>query len=127
MCSVLTNLATSLEFQPTRCATTPFHFGRTRNVFVASRIILLGSTAESSATSGYVVATEHFGQSEAWASRNVERAKKKPSFGSSSGLFDAACNMNLFSIVNSIFSYFKLFFHFILAIIPCMEISLIFV
>ena len=76
MCSVVTNLVTSLEFEPVRCATTLFHFGPTRNVYVANRIILFNSTAESSGTSGYVVATERSGQSEAWASRNVERARK---------------------------------------------------
>ena len=85
MCSVVTNLVTSLEFQPTRCATTLFHLGRTRNGYVATRIILFISTAESSATSGYVVAPERSGQSEAWASRNVERAKKKLSFVPNSG------------------------------------------
>ena len=77
MCSVVTNAVTSLEFQPIRCATTLFHFGRTGNVYVATRIILLSSTAEGSATGGYVAATERSGQSEAWASRNVERARKK--------------------------------------------------
>ena len=75
MCSVVTNLVTSLEVQPIRCATTLFHSGRTRSVYVATRIILLSSTAEGSATSGYVAATERSGQSEAWASRNVERAR----------------------------------------------------
>ena len=75
MCSVVTNLVTSLEFQPIHCATTLFHFGRTRNVYVATRIILLSSTAEGSTTSGYVAATERSGQSEAWAGRNVEWAK----------------------------------------------------
>ena len=76
MCSVVTNLVTSLEFQPIRCATTLFHFGRTRNVYVATRIILLSRTAEGSATSGYVAATEQSGQSrEAWAGRNVEQAR----------------------------------------------------
>ena len=75
MCSVVTNLVTSVEFLPTRCATTLFHFGRPRDVYVATRIILLSSTAEGSATSGYVAAMEHSGQSEAWASRNVERAR----------------------------------------------------
>ena len=79
MCSVVTNLVTSLKFQPIRCATTLFHFGRTRNVCMATRIILLSSTAESSATSGYVVAPERSGQIEELASRNVERARKKPS------------------------------------------------
>ena len=53
-----------------------FHLGRTRNVYVTTRIILLSSTAESSATSDYVAATERSGQSEAWAGRNVERARK---------------------------------------------------
>ena len=65
MCSVVTNLVTSLEFQPIRYATMLFHYGRTRNVYVATRIILLSSTAESRATGGYVVATERSGQSEA--------------------------------------------------------------
>ena len=79
MCSVVTNLVTSLDFQPIRCAITVFHFGRTRNGYVATRFILLSSTAESSATSGYV-APERSGQSEARAGRNVERTKEKPSF-----------------------------------------------
>ena len=65
----------SLEFQPIRCATTLFHFGRTRNVYVATRIILFSSTAEGSATSGYVAATERSDQSEAWAGRDVEQAR----------------------------------------------------
>ena len=75
MCSVVTNLVTSLEFQAIRCATTLFDFGRPRDVYVANRIILLSSTAEGSATSGYVAATEYSGQSDAWAGRNVERAR----------------------------------------------------
>ena len=76
MCSVVTILVTSVKVQPIHCATTLFRFGRTRNVYVATRIIF-SSTAESSATSGYVVATERSGQSEAWAGKNVERARKK--------------------------------------------------
>ena len=52
-----------------------FHFGRTRDVYVVTRIILLSSTAEGSATTGYVAATERSGQSEAGAGRNVERAR----------------------------------------------------
>ena len=75
MCSVVTNLVTSLEFQPIRCATTLFHFGRPRDVYVATRIIPLSSTAEGSATSGYVAATERSSQSEPWAGRNVKRAR----------------------------------------------------
>ena len=91
MCSVVTNLVTSLEFQPIRCATALFHFGRTWNVYVATRIILVSSTAESSAKSGYVVATERSGQSEAWAGRNVERARKRPSSFPTVDLIDPAC------------------------------------
>ena len=77
---VATDVVTSQNFQPGRCAFLLFQFGGTRNVYVTIRIILFSSTAESSATSGYVVATERSGQSEAWASKNVERARKKPSF-----------------------------------------------
>ena len=55
---VATDLVMSQNFQPFRCAFTLFHFGRTGDVYVATGIILLSSTAESSATSGYVVATE---------------------------------------------------------------------
>ena len=65
MCSVVTNLVTLLEFQPIRCATTLFDFGRMRNVHVAIRIILLSSTVEGSPTSGYVAATERSVQREA--------------------------------------------------------------
>ena len=53
-----------------------FHFGRTLDVYVATRKILLNSTADGSATSGYRAATERSGQSEAWAGWNVERARK---------------------------------------------------
>ena len=55
-------------------------FGRRRNVYVATTFILLSSTAESSATSGYVAAPEHFLQNEEPACINEERTKKKPSF-----------------------------------------------
>ena len=75
MCSVVNNLVTSLEVQPIRCATTLFHFGRTRDVYVATRINLLSSTTEGGDTSGYVAATERSGQSEARAGRNVELAR----------------------------------------------------
>ena len=54
---VATDLVTSQNFQPIRCAIRLRHFGQTRAVYVATRIILLSSTAEGSATSGYVVAT----------------------------------------------------------------------
>ena len=54
---VATDLVTSQNFQPIRSAIRLRHFGQTRGVYVATRIILLSSTAEGSATSGYVVAT----------------------------------------------------------------------
>ena len=85
MSSVVTNLVTSLEFQPIRWATMLLHFGRTRNGYVDTRFILPSSTAENSATSGCVVAPERLGQSQAWAGRNVERTRKKPSFVPNSG------------------------------------------
>ena len=55
-------------------------FGRTRNVYVVTRFILLSSTAESSATGGYVAVPEHFLQNEEPACINEERTRKKPSF-----------------------------------------------
>ena len=73
---VATDLVTSQNFQPIRCAFALFHFGRTRDVYVATRIILLSSTAESSATSGYVAVPKHFLQNEEPACINEERSKK---------------------------------------------------
>ena len=85
MCFIVTSLVTSVEFQPILCATILCHFGRTRNGYVATGFILLSSTAESSATSGYVVDPERSGQREASAGKNLERTKKKPNFVPSSG------------------------------------------
>ena len=90
-CSVATNLVTSLELQPICCATTLCNFGQTRKGYVATHFHLLSSTAESSATSGYVVSPERFGQNEEQDSRNDKRARKKPSFVPSSGF--NRCNM----------------------------------
>ena len=77
---VATDLVTSQNFQPIRCAFMLCEFGRTRNVYMATRFILLNSTAESSATSGYVAVPEHFLQNDEPSVNNVERAGKKPSF-----------------------------------------------
>ena len=55
-------------------------FGRTRNVYVATRFILFSSTAESSATSGNVAVPEHFLQNDEPSVNNEERTRKKPSF-----------------------------------------------
>ena len=75
--SVATDLVTSHNLQPIRCAFMLCQFGRTRNVYVATRFIFLSSTAESSATSGYVALPEHFLQKEEPAFINEERTKKK--------------------------------------------------
>ena len=91
MCSVVTNLVTSLESQPIRCATMLFHFGGIWNGYVAAHFILLSSTAESSAASGYVLVPERFDQNGKPASRNEERTSKKPSFFPAVDLFDAIC------------------------------------
>ena len=48
-------------------------FGRTRIVYLATRIFLLSSTAESSATSGYVAVPENFLQNEEAICINEER------------------------------------------------------
>ena len=77
---VATDLVTSQNFQPIRCAFMLCQFGQTRNVYVATRFILLSSTAESSSASGYVAVPEHFLQNDEPSVNNVEQAKKKPSF-----------------------------------------------
>ena len=76
MCSVITNLVTSLEFNPIRCATTLRHFRRTQKGSAATQSTLFSSTAKNSATSGYVVIPERFGQNEEPACKDEERARK---------------------------------------------------
>ena len=114
MCSVVTNLVTSLEFQPIRCATTLCHFGRTRNGYVATHFILLSSTAESNATGGYLVIPERFVENKEPASRNDERAKEESNFVPSSGF--NRCNMETNANMNFIHqfyvSYFMYFIYF---------------
>ena len=77
---VAIDLVTSQNFQPIRCAFMLCQFGQTRNVYVATIIVHLSSTAESSATIGYVVVPEHFLQNEEPACINQERTTKKLSF-----------------------------------------------
>ena len=62
--SVATDLVTSQNLQQIRCAFMLCQFGQTRNVCVATRFILLSSTAESSAISGYVAVPDHFLENE---------------------------------------------------------------
>ena len=56
---------------------------------MATYFILLSSTAVSSATSGYVVVPDYFGQNEEPAGSNEERTKKKHDFVPKVDLFDA--------------------------------------
>ena len=85
MCSVATNLVTSQEFYPLRCATTLSYFERTWTCYVATHFIPFSSTAKNNATRAYVVVPELFGQKAEPASRNEERTRKKLSFVPSSG------------------------------------------
>ena len=89
MCSAATNPVTWLDFNPIRCATTLCHFERTRNTYVATNFILLSSTVESIATSGYVVVPERYSQNEEPAGINKEWARKKHVFVPNMKLFDA--------------------------------------
>ena len=77
---VATDLVTSQNFQPIRCAFMLCQLGQTRNVYVATTFIFLSSTGESSATSGYVAVPEHFLQNDEPSVNNVERAGRKRSF-----------------------------------------------
>ena len=85
MFSFATDLVTSLEISPIRCATTLCNLGRTRNSYVTTFFIRLSSTAESSSTSGYVVVSERFDQNAEATSRYEERARKNLSFVPCSG------------------------------------------
>ena len=85
------SLVMSQEFNPIHWATTLCHFGQTRNGYVAIHLIHLSSTAESCATSDYVVVPERFGQNAEPASRKEERIRKMPNFSPSGDLNDAIC------------------------------------
>ena len=89
MRSVATNLVTPLEIHPIRCAIKLCHFGQKRNGYVATYFILVSSTAASSATSGYIVVPEQFGQNEEPTGSNEEWTWKKPFFVPKVDLIDA--------------------------------------
>ena len=115
-------MVTSLEFRLIRCATTLCHFGRTRNGYVVTHFILVSSIPESSATSGYVVVPERFGQNEEPVSRNGERTRKKRSFVPSSEFKQCKMythvNMNFFHHFSCI-----LFFVFYLYLVHFLVVS----
>ena len=83
--------------------------------------ILLSITADSSATSDYVVVPERFGQNEEPAKRNEERAKKKPSLVPSS-VFNQ-CIMKTHVNMNFIDNFFNIFYVFYLFLVHFLEIS----
>ena len=69
-------------------------FGQTRNSFVATKFILISSTATRSATGGFVVVSESFGQNEETAGSNEKRTREKAiSFPKKTVLTDAMINM----------------------------------
>ena len=78
MCSVATNLVTSLEVNPSQSATILCRFRQTRSCYVAILSILCGSNATT--IGDYVAVPERFGQIEEPASRNEERTEEKPKF-----------------------------------------------
>ena len=91
-----------------------YRFGQTRNGYVATYFIFLSSTAASSATSGYVVVPEHFGQNE---EPDGSKTRKKPKFVPQVGFFDAIVFPSMwlcfFEIVLLYFIYFLcIFFYF---------------
>ena len=126
MCPVVTNLVTSLESQPIRCATMLFHFGQTWNVYVATRIILLSSTAESSAASGYVPSRNAPAKVRRELVEMCNGLGSKPSLFQTVVLIDVACNHESFGIINFFSHIFDQFFNCIVVFIPCMEMSSIF-
>ena len=103
----------SLEFQPIRCATMLCHFGRIRNGYVATRFILLSSTA------GAVL------QAAPWSCRNAPDKVKRELVETWNGLrkslvlfpaadlinaFVTTCKHELFpSYISTLFYVFHLF------------------
>ena len=115
MCSVVTNLVTSLESQPIRWATMLFHIGRTRNVYVATRVILLSMSFPNAP------AKLRRELVEMWNELGYE-----PSLFQTKVLIDVACNHESFSNMNFIFHILFCFFNCVIVFIPFMEISSIF-
>ena len=88
-----------------------FHFGRTRNVYVATSIILFSSIKESSATSDYVyvAATDAPAKLRCELVEMCTGLRYRPSLFQTVVLNDVACNHESFSFINFIFPCFKLF------------------
>ena len=71
------------------------HLGKMRNGYVATYFNLLSSTAASSATGGYLIVLEPFGENEELAGSNGERNRKKPNFSPKVDLFDSVVFSNM--------------------------------
>ena len=72
-----TNLVTSIEYSRIRCATMLCLFGQTGNSSVTTNFVLISITLTRSATGGYVVVSESFGQNEETAGSNEKRTREK--------------------------------------------------
>ena len=77
--SVATDLVTSREIQPIRCAFMLCQFGQTRSGYLATFFILLSSSAASSATSKYITVPERPCRNEEPNSGNEEQNRNVPS------------------------------------------------
>ena len=84
-CFLLTNLVTSLEYNPLRFATMLCHPRQTRSSYLAIPVLLRGITVTMSATGNYVAVPERFEQNEEPASRNEDPTKRKHIFVPESG------------------------------------------
>ena len=75
---------------------------------MATRFVLLSSTAERSATSGHVAVPEHFLQNDEPTVNNVERARKKPSFVPKTEINQ--CNSITKHVIMIFYDYFSVFY-----------------
>ena len=87
-------------------------FGQTRNGSEATHLIVLSSTAKSSATGDYVAVPERFGQNDEPASRNKEQARNKLSSvqkhkKTTHSEVMYICNMYSYISINNLFNFFE--------------------
>ena len=106
--SVATDLVTSLQIQPNRCAFMLRQFRRTQYVYVATRFILLSSTAESSATSGYVAVRGNIFSKLRNQPVLTRNGLKKAYFPSKSEF--NRCNSILKHVIMIFYEYFSVFY-----------------
>ena len=117
MCSLVTNLMTSLEFRPIRCATMLCHFRLTRKGYVATQFLLLSNNAESSATHGYVFVPERFGQNKDGSSRIENGLGKNLILFPPVVLINAKCNHMSTWILPIIYMYLIFLFFLVVLVL----------